>query len=39
MTGLDDKPIVFCFSFDAANFHKGMKQTSFGYKIANLINA
>jgi hypothetical protein len=39
VTGLDDKPIVFCFSFDAANFHKGMKQTSFGYKIANLINA
>jgi hypothetical protein len=26
------------FSFDAANFHKGMKQTSFGYKIANLMN-
>ena len=30
--------MILCFSFDAANFHKGMKQTSFGYKIANLMN-
>ena len=36
--GKDDQPMILCFSFDAANFHKGMKQTSFGYKIANLMN-
>jgi hypothetical protein len=38
VTGRDDRSIVLCFSFDAANFHRGMKQTSFGYKIANLMN-
>ena len=37
--GRDGKPPIVCWSYDAAHIHRGMKQTSFGYKIVNLINA
>jgi hypothetical protein len=39
VVGRDGKPAVVCWSFDACTVHRGMKQTSFGYKICNLINA
>ena len=37
--GEGGKPVVICWSFDACRVFRGMKTTSFGYKIVNLINA
>lgn len=34
----DGGPPIVCVSFDGCRVHKGMKQTSFGYKFVNMIN-
>ena len=38
IVGSDGQHPVVCWSFDACGIFNGMKQTSFGYKICNLIN-
>ena len=37
--GAGGLPVVICWSFDACRVFRGMKQTSFGYRIVNLIEA
>ena len=38
IVGRDGQPTIICWSFDATRVHKGMKQTSCGFKFCNSLH-